>query len=237
MESPRILLVVTSATTMAESPDRTGSWLEEVVAPYYAFRDARCEVTVASPLGGNAPMDETSLLPENATASTRRYDADAKAQAVLAHTERLSTIDLTQYDAVFFAGGHGTMEDFPIEPSVKQAVEYFYNAHKTIASVCHGPACFVGAVKPDGTPLIAGHNFTCFTDEEETTIGYKDAVPFLLEAKLVEQGGIARNGKAFATNTVVEGHLITGQNPPSSIPVAEAMIHQLRHKFHTRYAA
>lgn len=228
MQTSRVLFVVTSADRMGKSPELTGSWIEEVAAPYYAFLDAKYEVTVTSPLGGNAPIDPTSQREENATASTRRFEADVKAQAALAHTIKLSTVELAHYDAVYFPGGHGTMEDFPADASVKAAVEYFYQSGKPLATVCHGPACLVAAMKPTGEPVVKGHAFTCFTDEEEVTVGLDKQVPFLLESRLTSQGGTARRAKPFQPNVVVDHNLITGQNPASSIPAAEAVIHQLR---------
>ena len=228
MHTNRILFIVTSATRMGSAPDATGSWLEEIAAPYYAFKDARCEVTLASPLGGAAPIDPKSNLAENCTASTRRFEAEAKAKAALATTTKLSSLKADDFDAVFFAGGHGTMEDFPKDSAVKAVLESFYRANKIISAVCHGPACFVNAVKANGEPLIKGHRFTCFTDEEETLVGLDKMVPFMLETRLCEQGGTAVRELPFAPNVVVHKPLITGQNPASAIPVAEAVIHQLR---------
>ncbi len=228
MQTNRVLFVVTSANRMGNAPGETGSWLEEIAAPYYVFKDARCEVTLASPKGGAAPIDPKSNEAENCTASTRRFEADAKAKAALNSTAKLADLDAKNYDAIFFAGGHGTMEDFPKDASVKSLIEAFYAANKPVSAVCHGPACLVNAVKANGEPLVKGHRFTCFTDEEETLVGLAEIVPFLLETKLTEQGGIAVRELPFAANAVVSGHLITGQNPASAIPVAESVIHQLR---------
>jgi putative intracellular protease/amidase len=237
MDSFRILLVVTSADRMGGAPGPTGSWLEEVAAPYYAFVDAKCEVTLASPKGGAAPVDPKSLEGANETPSTRRFDADAKARAALLHTLKLSALDAGKYDALFFAGGHGTMEDFPTDKTVKSLVEYFYGAGKPVAAVCHGPACFVQAVKANGTALVAGHDFTCFTDAEETSVGLAEKVPFMLESTLAKQGGTAHAALPFAANVVVDYPLITGQNPASAIPAAEAVIHQLRQRHPVAKAA
>lgn len=228
MHTDRILFIVTSATRMANSPDATGSWLEEIAAPYYAFTDARCDITFASPLGGAAPIDAKSLEEENCSASTRRFEVDANAKAALASTKKLSTLNAHDYDAIFFAGGHGTMEDFPKDASVKSIVEQFYAAGKPVAAVCHGPACLVNATKQNGEPLIKGHRFTCFTDEEETNVGLADIVPFLLESRLKSQGGIMVKELPFQSHVVVDRHLITGQNAASPIPAAESVIHQLR---------
>ncbi|MBA4275124.1 MAG: type 1 glutamine amidotransferase domain-containing protein [Alphaproteobacteria bacterium] len=228
MESHRILLVVTSSDRMGNAPESTGFWLEEFAAPYYVFADARCDITVASPKGGKAPIDPRSFDESSHTPSTRRYEADSKAQAAIANTLKLSSITLTDYDAVFFAGGHGTMDDFATDDAVKATVEGFFTAGKPVASVCHGPAALVKAIKKNGEPVIKGKQFTCFTDEEETAVGLHTLVPFLLESRLKEQGGKASTATAFASHVVVDGNLITGQNPASSIGVAESIIHQLR---------
>lgn len=228
MHTDRILFVVTSASRMGQSPEPTGSWLEEIAAPYYAFLDARCDVTLASPKGGEAPIDPKSNQSENQTPSTHRFEADAKAVLALKNTRALSEINPADYDAVFFAGGHGTMEDFPSDARVKTVIEAFYANGKPVSAVCHGPACFVGASKPNGDAMIKGHRFSCFTDEEETIVGLDKAVPFMLESRLAQQGGKASSAEAFTANVVVDGALITGQNPASAIPVAEAVIHELR---------
>lgn len=228
MHTNRILMVVTSAERMGNAPEPTGFWLEEVAAPYYAFLDAGCDVTIASPLGGKAPRDPKSMLEEYQSASTRRFEVDIKAQRALDCTIKLSTIDAANYDAVFFAGGHGTMEDFPRDPSVKAMVEAFYRAGKPVASVCHGPACLVGATNARGEPIVATHRFTCFSNEEERMVGADAQVPFLLESTLEQQGGMPSMATPFAAHVVADRQIITGQNPASSIPVAETMIYQLR---------
>lgn len=228
MQTSRVLLVVTSSDRVGSALEPTGVWLEEIAAPYYTFLDARYDVTVASPKGGQAPLDPTSLKEENKTASTRRFEADIKAQRSLSATLKLSSIDPNGYDAVFFAGGHGTMDDFPTDPSVRAVVEMFYRAGKPVASVCHGPACLVNATARNGDPVVKGRRFTCFTDAEEKAIGADSYVPFLLESRLKSQGGTALSAKPFQANVVSDGNLVTGQNPASSIPVAEAVIYQLR---------
>lgn len=237
MHTDRILFVVTSADRMGTAPEPTGSWLEEIAAPYYAFLDAKCEVTLASPKGGAAPIDPKSNEPENQTASTRRFDADGKAQMALKNTKPLASVDVADYEAVFFAGGHGTMEDFPTDAKVKSIIEAFYAAGKPVSAVCHGPACFVNAVKPNGEAMIKGHRYSCFTDEEETLVGLAGTVPFMLESRLTAQGGSITRAAPFSMNLVVDRPLITGQNPASAIPVAEAVIHELRTRAKERYAA
>ena len=230
MSANRLLLVVTSSDRVGTAPEPTGYWLEEVAAPYYTFVDAHWDVSVASPQGGEAPQDPKSQEEAYQTAATRRFEADIKAQSALAHTLKLSALNLAEYDAVLFAGGHGTMEDFATDPSVREAVETFWNAGKPVASVCHGPACLVNAHHAEGQPIVAGRNFTCFSNAEEDAVGASQYMPFMLESRLGELGGTAKNAENFAPNVVVDGQLITGQNPASSIPVAEAIIHQLRLK-------
>ncbi len=228
MDASRILMVVTSADRMGTHAEPTGLWLEEFAAPYYVFTDLRYEVTVASPKGGAAPLDPRSNDESVHSASTRRFEADADAEKKLSQTLKLSELNSKDFDAVFFAGGHGTMEDFANDASVKVAVEAFYHAGKPVGLVCHGPAALVNATKKSGEPLVKGKRFTCFTNEEEAAVGLTDAVPFALETRLRMQGGIMQPAAAFESHAVADGLLITGQNPASSIPVAEAMIHQLR---------
>lgn len=230
MKNSNILLVVTSADRMGSAPEPTGYWLEEVVAPYYTFLDARCSVTIASPKGGTPPCDANSLTEEAQTASTRRYHADSKAQMALRNTVALNDVNARDYDGIFFAGGHGTMEDLPHDANVIRLVEQFYKEGKPVASVCHGPACLVNAKNPKGEPIIKGKRFTCFSDAEEIHIGVDKFVPFMLETRLKEQGGTPQNKGLFEANTVVDGNLITGQNPASSIPAAEAVIYQTRQR-------
>ncbi len=228
MKTPRILLIVTSSSTMGTAPEPTGYWLEEVVAPYYALRDSRCEVTIASPLGGTPPCDPKSLAEDAQTASTRRYHADSKAQMALRNSICLRDINFAEFDAAFFAGGHGTMDDLPHDARVTQLVEQFLREGKPVASVCHGPACLVSAKNAKGESVVKGKRFTCFTNAEEDHIGVTPYVPFMLESRLQELGGTPQNKGLFEANVVIDGALITGQNPASSIGCAEAIIYQLR---------
>lgn len=223
MHTPRILMVVTSSDRMGTALEPTGLWLEEVAAPYYAFADAKCDITLASPKGGMAPIDPRSVVESSQTASTRRFEADIKAQHSLTHTIKLGTVTLQDYDAVFFAGGHGTMDDFATDATVRATAEHFFEQGKTLSAVCHGPAVLVQLPSH-----VKGRRLTCFTDHEETLVELDKSVPFLLESRLREQGATFSHAAPFTTHVVVDGNLITGQNPPSSIPVAEAVIHQLR---------
>ena len=228
MHTSRILLVVTSSDRAGTAPEPTGLWLEEVAAPYYAFLDAKCDITIASPKGGAAPVDPRSNEEVSQTASTRRFAVDAKAQHMLAHTMKLASVTLEDYDAIFYAGGHGTMDDFATDPTITLATEYFLRSGKTLSAVCHGPAALVNARTDSGEPAVKGRRLTAFSDEEERVIGLDARMPFLLESRLRQQGATYSGTAPFQSHVVVDGNLITGQNPPSSIPVAEAVIHQLR---------
>lgn len=219
-----ILLVVTSADTMGTSPNPTGYWLEEVAAPYYVFTDAGYSVTLASPKGGTPPCDAESKKPEHRSEASLRFDADSVAQEKLTHSLALAQANPEDYAAVFFAGGHGTMTDFPTDASVIRTVEAFYTAGKPVASVCHGPACLVGAKDSEGVPIIAGKYFTCFTNEEEKAAGADEYVPFLLQTTLESQGGFFHGGEMFATQTVADKLIITGQNPASGAATAQIVL-------------
>lgn len=216
----RILLVVTSADRMGGRKTPTGYWLEEVAAPYYAFADAGYTVDIASPKGGTPPRDPESDKPENLLEAAQRFDADAAATHALRHTIPLASIAAEHYATVFFAGGHGTMTDFPCDPHIIRLVETFLLAGKPVASMCHGPACLVGARDEKGKPIIAGKRFACFTNEEEHLIGAEYEVPFLLQTVLEQQGGIFSGTSAFSPCTVADGLLITGQNPASAAGTA-----------------
>ncbi len=219
--SSHILLVLTSADTMGDFPRKTGYWVEEVAVPYFEFTRSGCLVSIASPNGGLPPRDAESEKPEYYSAECARFDADTAAREMLADTLPLAHADPQNYSAVFFAGGHGTMVDFPSHSAVIHSVEAFYTAGKPVASVCHGPACLVGARTPEGAPLIAGRKFTCFTDEEEAAAGGTAHVPFLLQSHLQGQGGIFNGGGLFSPCAVRDGLIITGQNPASAAKAAQ----------------
>ncbi len=226
MPNPKktLLLVVTSAERMGTSPHPTGYWLEEVVAPYYVFTDSGYDVHIASPKGGAAPRDAESDKPEHRAEAAARFETDSVALSKLANTLRLAEVKPEDYAGVFFAGGHGTMTDFPSDPNVICLVEQFYAADKPVASVCHGPACLVGAKRKDGQPLIAGKYFTCFTNEEEKAAQADSYVPFLLQTTLESQGGFFNGGEMFASRAVVDGMLVTGQNPASGAATAQIVL-------------
>lgn len=225
----RILIIVTSNDRMGETTHPTGLWAEELAAPYFAFVDAGHEVEIASPKGGAAPIDPGSLKPPGENDPVvERFLADETVQRKVKATQRVSEVDASGFDAVFFPGGHGTMWDLPGDAGVTRAVESAYAAGKVIAAVCHGPAGLVSARRPDGQPLVAGKRVNAFTDDEERAAGQMDTVPFTLESRLRELGAHfekAANWQAFA---VRDGQLITGQNPQSSAEVARLVLQALQ---------
>jgi len=217
-----MLLVVTSHAQL-DTGHPTGLWLEEFSVPYHTFTEAGYEVVVASPQGGEAPVDPRSM-PENPDAE------EQEALEKLKSTLPLSEVMHRSYDGVFFAGGHGTMFDFPTDPNVQTVVSNAVRTHQPLALVCHGPAALVGATDADGRPAVQGRQVTGFTNEEEVAVELADDMPFLLETRLQDQGAQFVSVKKFQPNVVVDGNLITGQNPPSSKGTAEALLERIKNK-------
>jgi len=214
-----ILLVVTGHGHI--DPDHpTGLWLEEFAVPYEVFTEAGYEVVVASPDGGEAPVDPRSM-PESPSKQEQH------ALDVLETTAPLSEAKDRKYDAVFFAGGHGTMFDFPTDDAVRAVVEAAFETRRPIGLVCHGPAALTGAKTADGEPVARGRTLTGFTNEEEQAVGLVEEMPFLLETRLKEQGARFVSVKTFEENVVVDGNLVTGQNPPSSRKTAQKLLEAL----------
>lgn len=211
-----ILLVVTSHSQM-ESGKPTGLWLEEFAVPYEVFTDAGYNVIVASPEGGAAPVDPRSM-PENPS------DHKSRMLTILKDTVSLETLSDRSFDAVFFAGGHGTMFDFPDDPDVQAVVSESLKTSKPLGLVCHGPAALVGATTEDGASLIKNRRVTGFTNREEEAVNLVDEVPFLLETKLEELGATFVGADNFQEHVIVDGSLVTGQNPASSRKTAEALL-------------
>ena len=222
-----ILMVLTSHDRLGDTGDKTGFWLEEFAAPYYALKDAGHRVTLASPKGGQPPIDPKSAAPDAQTADTDRFNADSEAKAALAATERLDALDPAKFDAVFYPGGHGPLWDLAADPASKALIETMLGAGKPVALVCHAPAVLKSVTAPDGAPLVKGKRVTGFTNGEEEAVGLTKVVPFLLEDMLKEQGGDYSKGTDFAPHVVRDGLLITGQNPASSKPAAEALLDAL----------
>ncbi|QJQ01572.1 NonF [Herbaspirillum rubrisubalbicans] len=228
MKTPNILMIVTSSSRMGDTDKPTGLWAEELAAPYYALVDAGASVVIASTAGGRAPIDPGSVKAQGQNdAIVERMLADAELQQRIAQTLPLGQVKVDAFDAVFFPGGHGTMWDLPTDANVKATVEAAFGAGKYIASVCHGAAGLVSAVRADGKPMVAGKRVNSFTDAEEREVGLAEVVPFLLESRLRELGGIFEGADNWQVFAVRDGQLITGQNPQSSERVAQVLLEAL----------
>lgn len=224
----KILIVLTSHDKLGDTGRKTGFWLEELAAPYYVFKDAGAEITLASPKGGQPPLDPKSDEPASQTDMTRRFSADADAKAQLAATVRLDSVRQEDFDTVFYAGGHGPLWDLAEDPASIGLIEAFVAAGKTIALVCHAPGVLHRVKKPDGSPFVEGRHVTGFTNSEEEGVGLTKVVPFLVEDELLGLGATFSKVKDWGVNLAVDGKLITGQNPASSGPAAERLIEALR---------
>lgn len=220
----KILIVLTSHDQLGDTGEKTGFWLEEFAAPYYLLKDAGAAITLASPKGGQPPLDPKSALPENQTESTKRFNGDSAAQAELAKTKKLAEVSADDFDALFFPGGHGPMWDLADNALTIALIEAFVKAGKPVAAVCHAPVALVNAKGMDGAYLVKGKRVTGFTNEEEAAVGLTAVVPFLLEDRLKERGGIFSRAANWAPHVLVDGKLVTGQNPASSGPVAEELL-------------
>lgn len=222
-----ILMVLTSHDQLGDTGKKTGFWLEEFAAPYYVLKDAGHTITLASPRGGQPPLDPKSDEEDAQTDATRRFKADRDGQAQLAATKKLSDMNADDFDAVFYPGGHGPLWDLAEDADSKALIEKTLAADKPVALVCHAPAVLKNVTAPDGSPLVKGRKVTGFTNEEEAAVGLTDVVPFLLEDELKRLGGDYSKGGTFKPYVVTDGLLITGQNPPSSEPAAEALLKAL----------
>lgn len=223
----KVLMVLTSHDQLGDSGRKTGFWLEELAAPYYAFKDAGAEIVLASPKGGQPPLDPKSNEPAFQTDDTHRFEADAQAAAQLATTVRLDSVSQADFDTVFYPGGHGPMWDLAEDQHSIALIEAFLAADKPVALVCHAPGLLRHASKPDGRPLVEGKKVTGFTNTEEAAVELTDVVPFLVEDELKAKGGRYSRGDDWAPYVVSDGLLITGQNPASSAPAAELLLKQL----------
>ena len=224
----KILIVLTSHDQLGNTGKKTGFWLEEFAAPYYVLKDAGATITLASPKGGQPPLDPKSDLPESLTELTKRFRKDKAAQAELANTKKLSDVSADDFDAVFYPGGHGPMWDMPDNKISIALIEAFVKADKPIGAVCHAPAAIVNVRGKDGEYLIKSKHVTGFTNAEEEAVGLTAVVPFLLEDRLKERGGVYSKGADWSPYIQVDGNLVTGQNPASSGPAAEALLKLLR---------
>jgi len=224
----KILIVLTSHDQLGNTGKKTGFWLEEFATPYYTLKDAGVEITLASPKGGQPPLDPTSDLPKNQTESTKRFRTDTAAQSELASTIKLADVSAGAFDAVFYAGGHGPLWDMPDNTTSIALIEAFVKAGKPIGLVCHAPAALVNVHGQDGEYLVTGKRVTGFTNTEEATVGLTAVVPFLLEDRLKARGGVYSKAADWSPYVQVDGQLVTGQNPASSGPVANEMLKLLR---------
>ena len=220
----KILMVLTSHDRLGDTGKKTGFWLEEFAAPYYVFKDAGADITLASPKGGQPPLDPKSEEPDAQTEATRRFREDPAAQQALANTVPLSGMRAEQFDAVFYPGGHGPLWDLAEDADSIRLIEAMAAAGKPVAAVCHAPGV-LGRVKgPDGAPLVKGKRVTGFTNTEEEAVGLTQVVPFLVEDMLVKNGGQYSKAGDWEPYVLTDGLLVTGQNPASSEPGAHALL-------------
>ncbi|MDY6924913.1 MAG: type 1 glutamine amidotransferase domain-containing protein [Pseudomonadota bacterium] len=224
----KILMVLTSHDALGDTGKKTGFWLEEFAAPYYVLKDAGADITLASPKGGQPPLDPKSDEPDAQTAATRRFKDDADAKAELASTRPLSEVSADDFDAVFYPGGHGPLWDLAEDPASIALIEAFARADKPVGAVCHAPAALRHVKGPDGEFLVKGRKVTGFTNGEEEGVGLTDVVPFLVEDMLIANGGRYSKGADWSVHVVTDGKLVTGQNPASSQGAAEALLALLK---------
>ncbi len=223
----QILMVLTSHAELGDSGHKTGFWVEEFAAPYYAFIDAGIVVTLATPLGGAAPVDPTSELADFQTAATKRYYADAVVQQKIATTEQLAQVNMSEFAGVFYPGGHGPLWDLAENPVSIALLESFLEAGKPVAAVCHATAALLNVKLASGELAIKGKAISGFTNSEEAAVELTEVVPFLLEDELIKRGATYRKGPDWQDFTVQDGLLISGQNPASSKSVADKLLLQI----------
>lgn len=223
----KVLFVLTSHDQLGDTGEKTGFWLEEFAAPYYVLADAGVEITLASPRGGQPPLDPKSDEPDFQTEATGRFKQDSEARGALAKTVKLSEVSAADYDAVFYPGGHGPLWDLAEDADSIGLIEAMYGAGKPVAAVCHAPAVLRHARAADGTPLVKGKSVTGFSNAEEEAVQLAGIVPFLLEDELKVKGANYSRAEDWHPYVVTDGQLITGQNPASSEPVAKALLELL----------
>jgi putative intracellular protease/amidase len=223
----KILMVITSHDQLGNTGKKTGFWLEELAAPYFVFKDAGVEVVLASPKGGQPPLDPKSNEPNFRTELTRRFEADATANAQLAATLRLDSIRQDDFDSVFYPGGHGPMWDLAEDKTSIKLIESFVAVGKAFSVVCHSTGALRHVRTPDGKPFVEGRTVTGFTNGEEEEVGLTKVVPFLVEDEMMRLGATFSKVRNWNVHTVVDGKLITGQNPASSGPAARLLLDML----------
>ncbi|QQX79928.1 type 1 glutamine amidotransferase domain-containing protein [Shewanella sp. KX20019] len=222
-----VLMVLTSHDKLGDTGLKTGFWLEEFASPFYRFKDSGFNVTLASPAGGQPPLDPSSEQADFQTAATDRFNKDSDAKQLLATTQILADINAAEYDAVFYPGGHGPLWDLTNDANSIALIEAFYQASKPVGLVCHAPGALKNVKAADGTPLVAGKKVTGFTNTEEAAVQLTDIVPYLVEDMMLQHGALYSKGDDWTSYLAVDGNLITGQNPASSEVVADEIIKQL----------
>ncbi|WP_250400156.1 type 1 glutamine amidotransferase domain-containing protein [Streptomyces cellostaticus] len=220
----KVLIVLTSHDELGDTGRKTGFWLEELAAPYYRFKEAGAQIVLASPKGGQPPLDPKSNEADFRTADTRRFEADPEATEALANTVRLDAVSADDFDAVFYPGGHGPLWDLAEDTVSVRLIETTLRSGKPIALVCHAPGVLRHTVDEDGAPLVRGRNVTGFANTEEAAVQLTDIVPFLVEDELTGLGGVYSKTDDWQPHVLKDGLLITGQNPASSAPAADALI-------------
>ncbi|WP_207495114.1 type 1 glutamine amidotransferase domain-containing protein [Aridibaculum aurantiacum] len=220
----KILIVLTSHSELGNTGEKTGFWIEEFAAPYYVFKDAGAEVTLASTKGGLPPIDPKSDAPENQTEATKRFKEDKALQELLANTKTVDEVSAESFDAIFYPGGHGPLWDLFESPGSIKLIEDFWAAKKPVAAVCHAPAVLLNAKDEAGEPLVKGKRVAGFTNSEEEAVGLTEVVPYLLEDELKNKGGNYSKAADWASYVVQDGRLITGQNPASSEEAAHKLL-------------
>lgn len=220
-------MVLTSHAELGDTGHKTGFWVEEFAAPYYAFIDAGAEVTLASVKGGQPPIDPNSAAPDAATDATKRFDNDSAAQTLMANTKVLSEVNASDFDGVFYPGGHGPLWDLVDNTDSIALIEEFINTEKPVAAVCHASAVFLNVKNSDGTALVAGKKVTGFSNSEEDAVQLTDIVPLLVEDELIKKGGDYQKTDDWGVLALEDGLLITGQNPASSELAAKKLLTKL----------
>lgn len=226
----KILFVLTSHSELGNTGKKTGFWIEEFAAPYYLLSDAGIDITIASPKGGQPPIDPKSEAADASTPATERYNKDSALKEKLGHTHKLSDIKQADYDAVFYPGGHGPLWDLSTDDISIALIEDFYTNGKPIAFVCHAPAALVNVKAKNGEPLVKGKNVTGFTNSEEDAVHLSTVVPFMLESELKKLGAHYSKGADWGSYVQQDGLLITGQNPGSSEAAAKLLLATLKVK-------
>ncbi len=226
-QAKHVLIVLTSHDRLGDTGEKTGFWLEELAAPYYAFKDSGARITLASPAGGQPPLDPKSNSPDFQTDDTRRFESDAAAMKQLATTETLSTVRAADYDAIFYPGGHGPLWDLVSDEDSIRLIEEFWRGEKPVAAVCHAPIVLANARDDAGNYLVKGRDVTGFTNSEEEAVGLTEVVPLLVEDELKDRGASFSNAADWESYVRQDGRLITGQNPASSAATATTLLDAL----------